>query len=50
MSKSNKSFTDKCTVEFEKKKPWNRSWNAPKVTIRKKPKRKLPPKTTEGFK
>ena len=46
-AKSDKSFTDKYTQEWTKK--WDRSWNDPKVTIRKRPKRKLPPKTTQGF-
>jgi len=48
MSEPKKSFTDKHTQEFNKRS--ERSWNAPKVTIRKRPKRRLPPKTTEGFK
>tara|TARA_Y100001963_G_scaffold157028_1_gene252117 strand:+ start:2741 stop:2887 length:147 start_codon:yes stop_codon:yes gene_type:complete len=48
MNKSTKTFTEKTTAEFQKKK--DRNWNAPKIILRKRPKRKLPPKTTKGFK
>jgi len=48
MSKSNKTITEKGTREFNKK--WDRSWNSPNIKSRKRPKRKLPPKTTKGFK